>query len=341
MNLINLILGLRAKREARRRGAFLAALLFLLSCAEFSINALDRLSSEESMLKTKGGYDSYLALEYLQFARNLASIKDNSTSHYFAVKGLHIVEGKPFIPENPIKWRADIAQIEEMVLMQKRLEMVLTEPNLKFYLPIQLAHLSYLYDCWISRESKSVFTTDDLAQCRTRFSKLLDEVERYIDDFKRDTRAKIEVKEPEFERFEVLFDFDNAKINDKGMRDILKILKHLKTLNGDYRVLVVGNADRAGFELYNQSLALNRAEVVRDYLMKNGVYEKLIELRSYGEDFPDIVTKNGLQKQINRTVGVYVVKGYASFASFPLPLIENQVYRREIMRAREERGLEN
>lgn len=309
--------------------------------AACAIPAMEQLSAKEGNLKTHGNYDSYLALEYLQFSRNLLSIQDKSNSKYFAQKGLQVANGEHVVPENPITWKADQAQMEEMVLMQKRLEMVLIEPQMKSYLPIQLAHLTYLYDCWISRESKAVFRSEELAQCRTRFSKLLDEVENYIDDLKKDNQPKVAIKEPHFERFEILFDLSSAKLNDEGNKDLVKTLKYLLSLKGEYRILVVGNADRVGLELYNQSLALNRANVIRDYLIKNGVMPDLVELRSFGEDFPDIITKNGLQQQSNRAVGIYVVKGYTSFSAFPLPLIENYVYREEVRAARKERGLKN
>lgn len=315
---------------------FLFIPLLLTSCSQTSLQLL---SARENNLKTRGGYDSYLALEYLQFSRNLAVVKDKKTSKFFAEKGLAVSEGQEVFPENPIKWDADPAQIEEMVMMQKRLEMVLMAPHMKFYLPIQLAHLTYLYDCWISRESKAVFRADELAQCRIRFTKLVDEIEHYIRDLRKDKQPDVTIKEPEFERFEILFDFNNSKFNDKANKDLVLVLKHLTTLRGDYRILLVGNADRVGQELYNQNLALNRAELVKNYLIKNGVVEDLIEIRSAGEDLPDIVTKDGAQQQLNRTVVIYVLKGFGSFSSIPLPLIENNVYREEVKKARKERGL--
>ncbi len=316
----------------------LIVLLILVSCIARQI-PLQTLSNQEGNLKTQGGYDSYLALEYLAFARSLESVKDGRNSEYFAEKGLAASRGKEVVPESPIKWKADPAQMEEMVLMQKRLEMVLDTSHMKFYLPIQLAHLTYLYDCWISRESKAVFRASELAQCRTRFNKLLDEVEHYIEDSKKDNQPKVTITEPKFERFEILFDLNNAKFNDKANKDLVELLKYLKTLSGNFRILVVGNADQTGKILYNENLAFKRAELVKNYLIKNGVFEELIEIRSVGEDFPDIITKNGIQQQANRSVGVYVLKNLNSFADFPLPLIENNVYYDEITKARKARGL--
>jgi len=215
----------------------------------------------------------------------------------------------------------------------------LIDQQLKFQLPIQLAHLTYLYDCWISRESKAVFRSDELAQCRVRFSKLLDEVEQYSDERVKDRQLKVEIIEPKFEQFEIFFDFNNSKFNNKANKDLLILLKYLSCLYGDYRILLVGNADRVGNEIYNQQISYKRAEMVKNYLTKNGVAENMIELRSVGEDFPDILTKDGTQQQDNRIVRIYVLRGAKSFKNFPLPLIENFVYRESLLKARKERGL--
>lgn len=319
---------------------FFATALLFFSCAP-KITNLQLLSSQESALRTRGNYQSYLALEYLTFSRKLLSVNDKKTSEYFAQKGRAVAMGQMAIPENPIRWKADGSQIESMVLMQKRLESVLAAPQIKFHLPIQTAHLTYLYDCWIARESTAIFRADELGQCRVRFTKLIDEIENYIDDLQKDKTPKIVVKEPEFERFEILFDFNLAKFNSSDNRDFVAVLKHLKNLNGNYRILLVGNADRVGLELYNEGLALQRAVTVKNYLIKNGVPENFIEMRSIGEDFPDIITKNGEQNQLNRSVGIYILKGYGNFSAYPLPLLENIVYREEVKKARSERGLKD
>lgn len=325
----------------RRLSFFLLAFLTILAACTPTSVLLNQLSSYERSLKTRGNYESFLALEYLVFARNLASIEDFETSEYFAQKGLQLRNNINVVPENPIQWEADPKQMEEMVLMQKRLEMVLLVPHMKFHLPIQLAHLTYLYDCWITRESKAVFRADELAKCRTRFYKLMDEVEYYIDDLRRDKNPKVEIKAPEFKKFEIFFDLNSVKFNDKANKGMINILKYIRSLMGDYRILVVGNADRTGVKLYNQALAFKRAEIAKNYLIKSGIHEDLVTARSAGESFPDIITQDGVQKQLNRSVGIYILKGFGSFTSYPLPLVENIIYRNEIRKSRQKRGLTN
>ncbi len=302
---------------------------------------MESLGSKEESFKIKGGYDSYLALEYLVFARNLASIKDDPNANYFAKKGLLIANGTEFIPENPIKWKTDPSQMEEVILMQRRLEIVLDYPYIKFQIPIQTAHLSYLYDCWISRESNSKIRADELSPCRVRYSKLLDEIESYIDDQKKDRQPKIEIKEPEFERFDIAFDLDNFKLSDKSIKKLIDTINHLKTLSGDYKILIAGKSDRSGSEIYNESLSFTRADIIKNYLIKNGVAQNRLEIRALGENFPDILTKDEVSLQQNREVSIYVLKGFGSFSSIPLPLIDNEIYRQEIEKERLARGLNN
>jgi len=309
--------------------------IFTSSCA---LDNLTQLSQKENFLKSRADYNSYLALEYLQFSRNLAKNKSTKDAEYFAVKGLKLSANQEFIPENPIEWNADRSQLEEIIAMQKRLELVLT-PNMQNNMPIQMAHLSYLYDCWSAKESKPIFKAAELAKCREKFYKLLGEVEYYIDDLKKDKQPKTIIIEPEFKRFEILFDLNSEKFNDKANKNLLEILQYLVDLKGDYRLLLVGNADRVGSELYNQNLAFRRSQTVKNYLVKNGVSENSIEFRSFGEDFPDMLTKDGMQQQKNRSVGIYVLTGADSFNSFPLPLIENIIYKQGIKEVRAKRGL--
>ncbi len=311
-------------------------ILPLATCSQYKIESL---YEKEPYLKSEGTYTAYLALEYLHFSKILAAEGNKSMSRHFVEKGMFAADGTIPAPESPLDWDVDNAQLEEMVSMQKRLEEILSDSYMVQYLPIQLAHLTYLYDCWISRESSEQFRLDDLARCRTKFSRLVDELERYLDSLTKDRVAGVKIKEPEFRRFEVVFDLNSFKFNDSANREVISIMKYLKTLNGDFHILLVGNADRSGPEVYNQSLALARGDIVRNALTKNGVFANTIEMRAVGEDFPDIISEDGVRNMANRVVRVYVVRGAVSFSSIPLPLIDNQIYREEVVKARRERGL--
>ncbi len=327
-----------SKLRVLKTFSFSLLLLLFFSCA--SETKLSILARNEQMIRSRSDFNGYLALEYLQLSRNLLNNKSEKDSEYFAAKAIAVSQNSEYIPENPLNWNADKSQVEEIIAMQRRLEDVIT-PSLKNNLPIQLAHLSYLYDCWAAKESQPIFRAAELAKCRERFYKLLNEVEYYVEDLRKDKTPKTVIIEPEFKKFEIFFDLNSNKFNDKANKDLIVILKYLIDLQGDFRLLLVGNSDRSGKELYNQNLAFRRVQTVKNYIIKNGVDSNLVEIRSYGEDFPDILTSDGITNQKNRSVGIYVLRGANSFQEFPLPLIENIIYKQGVKSARKKRGLLN
>jgi len=318
---------------------FITLLIFLcFACNKVTYQNI--LASQEAFLKSKGGYESYLALEYLSFSRRLNQVKDFETAEYFAKKGLDIVAGVPFVPENPLDWEADASRVEELVLMQKKLEILLNNKILVFKMPIQMAHLSYLYDCWSSKESKKIFMADELSYCRVSFGKLIDEIEIYLDDLLKDQSPIVKIVEPEFSRYEILFDAESYLLNEKSTKDMVAIIDALSGRKGKFRIIVAANPDNSIKTSYNQSLIKNRIAVVKNYLVKNGVDENIIEEKIESEDFPDIVVNDDIKNQINRTVGIYVISGQADFKPYPLPLLQNLLYKAQIENARKERGLD-
>jgi outer membrane protein OmpA-like peptidoglycan-associated protein len=308
-------------------------LLFVSACGE----ELRDLSMLEEEMKAQGTKSSYLALEYLDFARSLTDQDRWFTAQYFAKKGLKVSQKENVVPEDPTKWDVDKSQLQELISAQKRLESL---SSLDAILPTQVAHLTFLYDCVVVKESMPAHRLGELSKCKTRFYKLLDEMENYLSSMKKDGVKPTEIKEPEFERFEILFDLNSSKFNENANKKIVEIIKHLMKLNGNYYILLVGNADRLGLELYNEALAFKRVDIVKNYLEKNGVLKNLISIRSFGEDFPDIITKKGIQEQLNRSVAIYVLIGVSSNDEYPLPLIMNYIYKKEMDLKRRERGLE-
>ncbi len=325
----------------RRMKVFLVVLLFSFITSCGGARKIDQLSARQSSLKSRADYNSYLALEYLEFSKNLIKANQQKVAEHFIDKGLAVANGQNVVPENPLVWGADSLQMEEFVMMQKRLEAVLNTPQLKNEMPIQLAHLTYLYDCFASREVKEVFKVSNLAQCKSKFKILLEEIENYIDNPKQEPKPEVVIKEPQFEYYEVFFAFNSGQLNNKGEADIIKILDYLSSLKTDYKVLVVGKADRVGDNLYNKNLALRRAKLVRDYLVNNGITESIVQFRSLGEDLPDIITKDGAREPENRAVVVYILKGQDSFDNYPVPLLNNKIYEKKVIKERNKRGLES
>lgn len=308
----------------------------LFSCAPSDFEIL---SSKELSLRNQGNYESYLALEYLDFARRLNLADDKKSADYFAQKGVRIAIGEPFIPENPLAWKADKMQIEELILTQRRLEQLLDQGILIEKLPIQLAHLSYLYDCWVAKESQPLFRESEPTKCHSTYSTLINEIENYAKKLNKKNPTKTINKDPEFTRFEVSFDERAYNINEKAGEELFRILKYLNTIRENYTIYLIGNGDSAAKTPDNQEIAMNRTKEVMNHLVKNGVPNISIKPNNEGENFPDIISLGSSYLFNNRTVGVYIIRAEGEIPSYPMPLLQNLLYRQQVKEAQAERGI--
>jgi outer membrane protein OmpA-like peptidoglycan-associated protein len=323
------------------RKKLLFTLLILLLQTACAVN-LKSLINKESQLRSRNDFNAYLAREYLQYSRKLANQYDWRDSDYFAKKGLRAANNHEVYPEVAQSWDINSSKIEEISIARNRLQLLLNE-QVKYRFPIQLAHMSLLFDCWISAEGKP-WSIADLSRCKTRFLILTTEIEEsmakaQVEKKKMANVEIIEIKEPEFQKFEIYFDFNSYKFNSGANQEFFDLLDHLESLNGDFRILLAGNADRRGKTIYNASLARKRVLASKKMLIKNGVPADLIEIKSFGETKPKIVTKDNKRNRYNRVVSVYVLKGDDSISTIPLPLIDNYIYKKEIENMKKNKGL--
>ena len=83
----------------------------------------------------------------------------------------------------------------------------------------------------------------------------------------------------------VYFGYDSTIIPSGELAKIDAVAQHLKA-NADRVTVIEGNCDERGSNEYNMSLGQNRADIVRTYLIQNGVESDRIQCRSYGEEKP-------------------------------------------------------
>ncbi len=83
----------------------------------------------------------------------------------------------------------------------------------------------------------------------------------------------------------VFFDFDKSHIRDDQLPILDQNVAILKD-HPDLYILVGGHADYHGSIDYNVALSKRRAKTVADYLVQNGIDEKLISIYAYGETYP-------------------------------------------------------
>ena len=89
---------------------------------------------------------------------------------------------------------------------------------------------------------------------------------------------------------EINFDFNSSVLAD-GFPSLLRLAELLQT-NAGYKVRVEGHTDGIGSDSFNQKLGLDRANTVRDFLVKYGARTNQIETISRGKAAPKVPNPN-------------------------------------------------
>ena len=85
---------------------------------------------------------------------------------------------------------------------------------------------------------------------------------------------------------EKLFSFDKANLSDDGKAALDEAAAKIKA-NPEFKaVIVTGHTDRLGSDEYNQKLSERRANIVKDYLVGQGVDQSVIQAIGKGESEP-------------------------------------------------------
>jgi len=85
----------------------------------------------------------------------------------------------------------------------------------------------------------------------------------------------------------VYFGFDSTVVPGDQLGKIEAVAQHLQSKT-DRVVVVEGHCDERGSNEYNMSLGENRAQIIRNYLVQNGITEDRIQTRSYGAEKPAV-----------------------------------------------------
>lgn len=98
----------------------------------------------------------------------------------------------------------------------------------------------------------------------------------------------------------VYFDYDKSALRDdakKILEGAVWTLKH----NLESSILITGNCDIRGTEKYNEKLGKNRAKVVKDFMLNNGIAENRIRIVSRGklDAVAHVTDLVGMQKDRN------------------------------------------
>ncbi|MFZ0257434.1 MAG: OmpA family protein [Gammaproteobacteria bacterium] len=104
----------------------------------------------------------------------------------------------------------------------------------------------------------------------------------------------------------VLFEFNKATLKPGAQREISRLASVL-TDHPDRNLIVEGHTDSVGSDNYNQRLSQQRAQSVKDALIRQGVNPNRITATGYGEAYPVASNNTAAGRQQNRRVEVIVL----------------------------------
>ena len=110
---------------------------------------------------------------------------------------------------------------------------------------------------------------------------------------------------PASQRVTLLFQFESDELTVDSAARVSDVVAWVKAYPAP-EVTVVGHTDAAGSARSNFTLALRRAERVRDILVAAGVEASTIEVASRGEAEPAVPASNAVFERRNRRVDVSV-----------------------------------
>jgi len=83
----------------------------------------------------------------------------------------------------------------------------------------------------------------------------------------------------------IYFEFNQAYLRRESLETLSKLVEQLKK-NPRIKIEIQGHTDNIGTREYNQKLSEKRAEVVMEYLIKNGISPERLRVRGFGETKP-------------------------------------------------------
>lgn len=102
---------------------------------------------------------------------------------------------------------------------------------------------------------------------------------------------------------DILFASGSSQLNPKA-RDLLKAMAAVLKRYGSTHIDVEGYTDTVGAAALNLRLSQQRAKAVADILLSEGVEAPRITTKGFGENFPRVPTRDGVNEPRNRRVEI-------------------------------------
>jgi len=104
----------------------------------------------------------------------------------------------------------------------------------------------------------------------------------------------------------VHFDVDKATLRPDSYKQLTELLEYLQR-HPDIKIEIAGHTDNTGNDAHNIKLSQDRANTIRNYLLKKGIKSTQVTTKGYGATEPvaDNATEDG--RQLNRRTEVRIL----------------------------------
>lgn len=166
------------------------------------------------------------------------------------------------------------------------------------------------------REAESILAADrawaETAEARAESARLerrmrreLDRMEHALQRIAQTRREGLELVMT-LDSSQVEFDFNKSELRPENREVLSRVLGVLLTFE-DYGLQIFGHTDDVGSVEYNQKLSEERANVVKQYLVDNGIDPSVITTMGLGKTAPLIEGTDDSARQRNRRVELAIV----------------------------------
>lgn len=283
-----------------RNFLLITGMVLVSGCSVFdSFSEVDALNETQAV---GSPFTQALADEYRIFAnRELREMFDYPDALHFARKGLAAASGDAVTPEPITDWNLEEPYIQELSAARGRL-MVAFDLGAREVAPREAAYTQAMFDCWIEQQEEN-WQDEDIINCKTEFEKAIANLEGMLQPPAPAPEPAPEPMAPEDAVYLVFFNWDAQDLGS-GALNVLDAVATEVAKTPPTQINIIGHADTSGPRDYNQKLASQRANAVRDALIQRGVDANLLMVDSRGESELLVETPDNVREPANRRVNI-------------------------------------
>jgi len=262
-------------------------------------------------------FQQHLLYNYQQNASFEAEeMHDWNSAKLYSEKALRALGGENIYPEEINYWKIPSNKAKDIKSGYNNLLSIYDKALIKD--PKNLAKAISSLDCWAEQEEEK-WQTWDIDKCKNDFHAAMHGIYNIISDESEKKTGK-EIKQSEKSETNVIvvtqndkkemmqiiyFDFDDSTLSQVSKNTLINFLnKNKKDLS---KYIILGHTDTKGTYDYNLNLSLKRAEVVKEILLNQGIYEKNVSVLGKGENQLAVSTPDETKHPANRRAEVKIL----------------------------------